>query len=602
MKIYVAKLRKIHNLIFSGGEKMKKSVKIALIAIVSVLVVAGAVTAAFWGNISNAIAKSTKTPEEYYVYVEESNLETTTSTFYSLLNLGDSKKEFKEGSKFSLKLEAGEGISDIANLVLGSSESIEWFKSIEFSGDAHVSNDLVSGSFKGLLNDKDIIDAKIIADMKNENAYISIPMITGDKFIKLPTAASEGEAMEDEFGGSLEGSEVSSTVSGFLESLNQETINNILPTEKVFAKLLVKYFNVLVDNLGNAETSSDTLEIGGVAQECTLITLKVDEIDFYNGIKAVLNEVKTDEEIEKIVRAYAAETEEDPDQLMDDFVKSVFFAIEEIDKKVSSLSEKPASEIAAEEVTLKTWVDKKGNVAARKIEAEGSELFFGNAKKGSELATEVRFIDEEQKVVFSGKGSLKRDKLSGNYAISVKDEEILKLNVADFDLGALEDDCELYGKFTISAGKDLTNKIFGDDEVQEEVLNLIKTAEIKFDINKTTFALDISANSKTIIKMTATESKIDYAASSIPEESKVVDATDDEALGEMIANFDVQKIIDKLVEAGVPQDLIDSMTAPDDFEDEWTDEGWGDFEDFEDFEDWENFEDFENVDDPWGEL
>ncbi len=417
---------------------MKKSVKIAIIAVVAVLVVAGSITAIFWSNISNAIARATKTPEEYYVYVEKSNLETTTSTFYSLLNLGDSKKEFKEGTKFSVKMEMGDGISDVADLVLGSSESIKWLKSVEFSGVAHVSNDLISGTFKGTLNEKDIVEASMLTDIKNENMYFNVPLLTGDKFIKISNDASEGETSDDLLGGLIEDNPIFSAIS----ELDKEDVDKILPSEKVFAELLVKYFNVLVNNLGEATTTSDTLVIDGVSQSCTLITLKVDEKDFYNGIKAVLNEVKTDEEIEKIVRAYAVQIEEDPDQFMDDFVKSVFFAVEEIEKRIAELSEKSESEIAEEEVTLKTWVDNKGNIVARKFGVKKGEFFLGNAKKGSDLATEVYFKDEEGKeiVKFTGKGTLKGDKLSGNYALKFEDIEIIKVNVADFDLGALEDD------------------------------------------------------------------------------------------------------------------------------------------------------------------
>ena len=554
---------------------MKKSVKIAIIAVVAVLVVAGSITAIFWSNISNAIARATKTPEEYYVYVEKSNLETTTSTFYSLLNLGDSKKEFKEGTKFSVKMEMGDGISDVADLVLGSSESIKWLKSVEFSGVAHVSNDLISGTFKGTLNEKDIVEASMLTDIKNENMYFNVPLLTGDKFIKISNDASEGETSDDLLGGLIEDNPIFSAIS----ELDKEDVDKILPSEKVFAELLVKYFNVLVNNLGEASTYSDTLVIDGVSQSCTLITLKVDEKDFYNGIKAVLNEVKTDEEIEKIVRAYAVQIEEDPDQFMDDFVKSVFFAVEEIEKRIAELSEKSESEIAEEEVTLKTWVDNKGNIVARKFGVKKGEFFLGNAKKGSDLATEVYFIDEEGKeiVKFSGKGTLKGDKLSGNYALKFEDKEIeiIKVNVADFDLGALEDDYEVYGKFTVSAGSDLVETVFGESEVSEEILNLVKTAEIKFDFGKKAFAFEIATNNKTCIKISASETKIDYADSVIPEESKTVDITDEEALGEMLAEFNVETIINKLIEAGVPQELIDGMTAEDDYED------WGDFEDYE---------------------
>ena len=57
-----------------------------------------------------------------------------------------------------------------------------------------------------------------------------------------------------------------------------------------------------------------------------------------------------------------------------------------------------------------------------------------------------------------------------------------------------------------------------------------------------------------------------------------LDITDEEALGEMLAEFNIETILDKLIEAGVPQELIDGMTAEDDYyEDDLGNEDWGEF-------------------------
>ena len=79
------------------GKTAKKSFK-PWIIVLTILVLIGSGVAFFWNNISNLVSKSTKTPQEYYAYVENKNVKESVSYLYTFLE-SDEKEENKFGTK-----------------------------------------------------------------------------------------------------------------------------------------------------------------------------------------------------------------------------------------------------------------------------------------------------------------------------------------------------------------------------------------------------------------------------------------------------------------------------------------------------------------------
>ena len=142
-----------------------------------------------------------------------------------------------------------------------------------------------------------------------------------------------------------------------------------------------------------------------------------------------------------------------------------------------------------------------------KIFVEEKELFFGNVKKGKELATDVYFKEGDKVIAeFSGKGTLKGDKLSGSYSVEYEGKEFVKVNVADFDLGALEDDCELYGKFNVSVGSGLM-EVISEDEEKDLELTFPKDYHSEELKGKKVVFTDVEKDVKIMLKQLSEENK-----------------------------------------------------------------------------------------------
>lgn len=568
---------------------MKKSLKILIIALVAVIVVSGSLLAVFWENVSNLVAKNTKTPEEYFIYVEKENIDKTAASVYDYLNVEEYKTGYKSGADYSFKVELGDGFSDLANYTLGSSEYVEWLKSLEFSGSTNSStnvNDVADIFFKIALNEKEIISANYVYSAEKD-LYFSIPLFMGEKYAKFSSEMIKEILGYDELD---EEDAIISMVNG---EFSYSDLLKALPTEEAFAKLVNKYFEILVNNLGKATKNDDTLIIGSVEQKCTLVTIEITEIDMYNALKAIVNEAKTDAEIKDIIEKVALELDEK--ELYSDFIKFLGDAENELNTLLDDAKKKTEDEIKEEAVFFKTWVDNKGNAVARKLEAEDSRLFFGYAKKGSDISAEAYIEgEEEQKIRFFGEGTLKLDKFTGDFVFESDSKELFKVKVSDLDMLALKKDFTVTGDFTISSGRDLLAVAFEDEEVPAEIKEMVEGCEIKLSLGEKTSFFEVVIKQKSCIKISFSLAVKDYVAPSVPTGDNVVTITTEDELLELF-NVDGQEILDKLIEAGVPEELIEGIFASDDSD--WEDDEYYDDEYYDDgIEDEWNANEFEEFD------
>jgi hypothetical protein len=582
---------------------MKKSVKIAIISIVAVLVVAGVSLAIFWGNSSyqepepstdtstdtstETSEEPSKSPEEYYAYIEKSNIEATASAIHSLFNFDTAPVDYKKGSESSFKVEFGEELSPVVNTIFGSEIDINWLKSVELLGETYGSSDKLDMSLIAKLNEKEVISASIMADMETQIIYASIPLITNDKFVKIDykelmgiPEGSEGETIE-----------LSATDIFFGSGFEDLDFSKIIPTEEVISALLSDYFDVIVNAIENVEKTTDNLTIDGVTQSCTLIRFVIDEEDFNNTLKAVLEKAKDDDRIEKIIKDFALEMKEDGEDLYEEFTKSIQEAIDSLSKDIEELNSKSEEDIKKESIVFKTWVNTEEDIVARSFETlddnDKSSFFMGTAKNGSDVATQVSLYEESgnQNAEFIGKGTLENGVISGKYTLYVEGKETVIFNVKDFDLKGIKED-KLAGELSISMGKDFADFLKG--QAPAEILEFISKLEIKLTSFENTVDFELLSNGKCCVKMSVSYKDKEYREPSIPAGDKVIDLNDEEALMQIIMNFNPQTIINKFVEAGFPQDLIDSMFS-ENVSPELPDEDWDNGEVWEDWESTETF-------------
>ena len=224
------------------------------------------------------------------------------------------------------------------------------------------------------------------------------------------------------------------------------------------------------------------------------------------------------------------------------------------------------------EFEYSTWIDSKGEIVGIEFEYEGAKISVIAPESGKKSAIEIKIEANGQKVVFSGEGVTKGDKLNGEYDLVVFGQEVVTVNVTDYDKKKA-DDGYINGTFEIAPAKSIMNSItpmLSMYDVPEEISSLVTNGlklkvVLTSDESKNAVSVSIVSGSDEMITFSANINYKEQQKVTIP--SEYVDVSDEEALEELALNLDVEKIIatlkTNLKDAGVPSDILDLLETMD---------------------------------------
>ncbi len=558
----------------SNGHVMPIAIVAGVLAVVVLL------TVGFWDYFSNAFAKTFLPADEYYTYVEKSNVENTVSKIYDFFGFGSSEQQ-KEGFSGSMKVEIGDAMKEIYDIT-GVGNQMDWLEEVEFAIDGNYASEGTDMKVSGKLNGVELISGEMIMNMEKGEVYVTVPELMS-KYIRFPLAISsmgmpggnnvvlpEVEQMpSDDYYGynavpqkSEEGSAVmEEDFENQYEEAKEmmENIKKAIPSEKVATKLAVKYFELITECIEDAEKKSEKLDIKGVKQSCTTVTVEINGKFILNALEAVLKEAKTDKEIKNIIRDMAEAVDGDPDDAYEAFkegVEDALDALEDVDAD-------DIDDAMSDEIVLKNWISADGEIVARQIEIGEVEIMIASIEQGTKVACEYSAEVDGMKI-FELKGSGKKTMkgiLTAKYDLEVSEKKVLNFEVEDFDTKKYEKDGYINGKFYFSFGDDVMAEMLSG--VPDETLSLVENLTLGFDVKSDEKELSLGVmilNKKNpYITWTIAAKKNNYSEPAIPSGDKVVDADDTDALQEMMNGMDPNTILDKLKDAGVPSDLLDQM-------------------------------------------
>lgn len=522
-------------------KKKGKKLPIALASTAAALAVVVTTTVLLWDRIDNFFAKTFMSPEDYYNHVEKENVEDTVKLLYSSLDNVTGLTDRQEGFTGSMKVELGDSMKEFYEIAGIDEEQIDWLENVELTFDADASAEAIDMDLAGNLNGTEIVKTNIILDVENGTGYLIVPDMI-DEYVMLELADS---------------SDMTAAMEAYEEELAE--FEKVIPSEEVATKLLLKYFELITDSIV-AEKESVKLDIEGVSQSCTLITVEIDGKTIITALTAVLEAAVEDEEIEKIIKDFAEQYDEDGDDVYDSFVEGVEDLLEEL----GDIDDDDIDDAMGSEIVLKTWVNNSGEIIAREIEYDYAEMtfFMGSVEQGSDVATEISCeIQDEEIVKLSGSGKKKSNKVTGNYSLEVYEQEMVELEVKDFDTKKYEDDGYLNGEFYISLGKDVDITDLFSIGMPEELLSLVDDLKLGYIISSSdkeaSISMMIMNDDDPYITYTISAKLRDYEEPKIPDEDDCIDGTDEDEMTALFEDIDFEKLISNLEDAGVPSDMLD---------------------------------------------
>lgn len=433
-----------------------------------------------------------------------------------------------------------------------------WADNLTLSTNASFKDGKEGILMKVLLNDNQICTVEYYLDPETNDIYLKIPELS-DKYLKMnmnDITDAETSAVEDatsDISGGITAS--SDFMSGYTAGLNASVslLSNIsasMPEASVVEELLNKYGSLIFDNVTEGESSQDTLTVGDVSADCTVYEGHITEENAIKMATDILNEAKSDKELEGILENWA-QLLPDSQDLYDQFLKA-------IDSGLNSLTDVDTSDTDSY-ISTRIWVDENGDIAGRELSLHENDtdtpvLTWQMPKADSNFGYLLSISGDDSTYALSGSGQIDGDKLNGTYVFTEDSSPVANIEVKDYDTASIKEGY-LNGNYTIS--------LVGEEDSSDSTLqNFSLIMDIASAKDSRSVSLSVTSGGSALGTLSITSGAGDSV--DIPDLTSVKDAYDvydSDAMNTYAATIDFTSLMSNLSAAGVPEELINSLLS-----------------------------------------
>ncbi len=325
-------------------------------------------------------------------------------------------------------------------------------------------------------------------------------------------------------------------------------VMNALPNEVTTQKLLKKYLETVVDSVEFVEEDKTTIEADGISQKVTRLTIDLDGEVIKNASLAVLEAIKEDEDIAEIVESIASAVDADEDDFWDG-LDSLLEEVEDMDEDEFDV-----------DVTFELFVNGKGESVGFTLEIDDATIEAYTAEKWNKYGTLLKLKAGYVKGSIEGSGKKHGNKYSGLFKLKVMGNDIADFELKDIDNEKLKKGI-FYGSVTIKCAEDVEDLLEYAD-IEDEYADVISRLAIIIRSSSKSAeegdcSISVEYQEEPCVDFALKAKTVDQKKIDIPKD--YLDAIDVDEVKEWVEEFDVEILIDRLREAGVPDDIVDSM-------------------------------------------
>jgi len=553
----------------SSGSK-KAIFVIGGILVAFILIVAICIANA--ASVSNFFMKTFSSTEKYYHFVEEKTakeIAQVAGCFYEkaiLEGLDISNK----GASVELKVSLDEGGKDLIELAGLAGVDLSWIDEAQIAANASV-KDLSYGFGTTIgLNDVDIISGNMIMDMEEGSGYVQIPELS-KTYIGIDFEEDmdeyDAEAMQ-EMQENMQ--KLQEACAEFLETC---------PDRAKFEKIISKYMNIVITSAEDVSKDDATIKVEGVKQKCTALIVTIDEEAFVDMLKAVVKEMKKDEDLEELVTNFASsgllyvrgkkevaaipylgyeENEKyiEENTIDDDEVYDAF--IDELEDELSNMENHADGD---NEFVITVYVNNKGEIVGREIEYDDDYynmcVSMLMPKKGNQVAYEYTYEENGRKVSFIGSGKESGNKVTGDFSVEYNGAALVDFKVKDFNTEDLKK-LQVNGEVEISMGSGIS-KVIGMTEYDAAFDGSSVNLKAKSSDNSAELTVGAVYDEESLGTVTMAYKTEKSSSLKIPNDKDVVYADDEDDVEDWLEDVDWDNLIEKMEKADVSSGIIDEL-------------------------------------------
>lgn len=423
-----------------------------------------------------------------------------------------------------------------------------WLKEFGLNMDVNYTKDLTKMVLALRLGGTEAVSAEVIQDMANQMVYLGLPGLN-DQYIAVGANVSQSAVAMSGMG-------------------DYAALIAALPTEATLNTLLTRYLNLLQQELTEPTVGTETLSFSGISQEVTATTHTIRRSDVLDMAEAVLKAAKTDAELEAMLdklSAYVntqgeAEYAEYSKQYGTTFVWETVDLHEELmDEIDSALEDIAETRVELEDgdfLALSVFSDGEKDLGIRLKVVTGYDSVEINAYSLTQNENTALLVEISDLFRLSGTGTRSKDLLSGSYTLSAQGQDMAYLDVKNLDMEALKAG-NLKGTLSLRLSQKMIQEMFG--------YGSFVTTKTRIDINLNTegdngvIECKLYDGSKFMLGITMRTKTLPAEKIQLP--TSYVDAQKQEELMNWVSALDLDKLMQNLRQAGVPDELVDTLES-----------------------------------------
>lgn len=532
----------------TGAElsKPKKKGKIIAIVILAVLLAAAVFVVLNFSAIKVWFTRTFTSPEEIMTAVYKDGVTNALSSISGAYEkLGDEEEQDDTTVESEMHLRLGSQLLGMAEqAILGDLKAgngdVSWLSDVVLKVSQTQNGQYIENSLALGLGNTTIISFENIIDSENGVQWIDFP--------ELSDYAAQLNSAENLF----------ATTYPTASAVPVEDY----PSFELIEKLYIQLIDFVLEEIGAVETQTKSFTVGNLSQDIYVLETKFSEETWMQiGIRW-MEALKADPD----VKAYLDENTAEYKQILDetyaetgrnweDYFQVDLYAdfVKAMDEQIAAMEESISAADPENYLILYTYLNDNNELAGIELKVFGTDSDVDNIRflgldDGDYFAREIVFGD----TCITGVGT---DGEFYNAVFTVSgEEEIIRFEIVDAKM--TED--RICGKMRIVPGSEMMEEISHDmDPATSAMLSFANLVlEIQLDAGKEDVEAKFSLllGSMEFLSLETTTNMLPAKEVTAPENS--IELTGEQELQAFIASFDIQKVLDNLVEAGFPNDLM----------------------------------------------
>lgn len=524
---------------FDGVAPKKRSNKGIIIGIIAVLaVIAVAAVVLCWDAILGMFGVMRfDTPQEHFTYVEMQAAEKLTDRL--LTGYDSAMDQAVGGMQSEVHVLLGDDLLSLLQSSLvqsGVDMDLDWLKDIAIQMDVSKNESEYQIDAGVGLGDTRLLTLRALGAMSEYVMYLTIPEMTED-FLMLDIAEL----------GDLEP-----------EQSRVQAMNDMItrmPSQESLEELVGKYLQIVLQHIDQVEESTQTVTVGGLSQQYTVLTAKINEEHALNIAIAVLEEMRQDAVIKSTVENLSAYINEQMQQSYElsgeeyTPVDAYENLCKQIDESLEDLRAQLPDCDRESYLILSDYINEDHEIIGRELTSTDStdeSICYFLVSQEDAFAFEL----SAQSLSVIGDGTKTDGTVNGQYTLSFENTAYAKLEVADWNEAAGK------GTLRIKPTSELLKEMFpeGDVSAMLGITDIALVLELDSQENAGYCAMKLMAGEKLLVGLTMDAQLTQAAPMAIPEKS--VDISNQEALLKLIQELDASQVLENMKAAGIPEEYV----------------------------------------------